>query len=58
MKIGIDIGGTHIAVGLVNNENQIVSKKEYDWTKEEKENFLKSVEYYCKKLIKEVLFFC
>lgn len=55
MKIGIDIGGTHIAVGVVDNENEIITKKEYDWTKEEKENFLKSVEYYCKKFIKEIL---
>ena len=25
MKIGIDIGGSHIAVGLVNNEGKIIN---------------------------------
>ena len=28
MKIGIDIGGSHIAVGLVENNGNIVVKKE------------------------------
>jgi len=53
MNIGIDLGGSHIAVGLVNEENKIISKKEHNWTKEEKEDLIKKQEYYCKKLIKE-----
>jgi len=55
MNIGIDLGGSHIAVGLVNEENKIISKKEHNWTKEEKEDLIKKQEYYCKKLIKEII---
>lgn len=32
MKIGIDIGGSHIGIGLINEENQIVKKIERDVT--------------------------
>lgn len=53
MKIGIDIGGSHIAVGLVDGNNKIVSKKEHDWTEEEKKELFKSVEVYAKKFIKQ-----
>lgn len=55
MNIGIDIGGSHIAVGLVDNDMKIVAKKEYDWTKEERNSLLNSAEKYCKKLIKELI---
>lgn len=30
MKIGLDIGGSHIAIGMVNNDNKIILKKEKD----------------------------
>ena len=30
MKIGIDIGGSHIAVALVNKEGKIIKKNETD----------------------------
>ena len=55
MKIGIDLGGSHIAVGLVDNENHIVAKKEYNWTEEEKNNLAENIEKYCKKMIKEIM---
>lgn len=55
MKIGIDLGGSHIGVGLVNDENIIVSKKEHNWTEEEKDNLFESVEKACKKIIKELM---
>lgn len=35
MKIGIDIGGSHIAVGVVNKEGKIVEKIEQDIIKQE-----------------------
>lgn len=54
MNIGIDIGGSHIAVGLVNKDNKIISKKEHNWSKEEKIDLFKSVEEYAKKYIKEI----
>ena len=43
MNIGIDIGGSHIAAGLV-DEYKIIIKKEHNWTKEEKLNFSESIE--------------
>ena len=55
MNIGIDVGGSHIAVGLINNEMQIISKIEHEWTKEEMNSLLNSTEVYCKKLIKEII---
>jgi len=55
MKIGIDIGGSHIAVGLVDDNYTIVSKKEHDWTEEEKKDLFNSVEDYAKKFIKQYI---
>lgn len=55
MKIGIDIGGSHIAVGLVNENMQIVVKKEYEWTVEERNNLFSNIESYTKKLINEII---
>ena len=55
MKIGIDIGGSHIAVGLVDANMNIISKKEYEWTKEEKINLFENIEKYAKKFIKEII---
>ena len=40
MNIGIDIGGSHIAVGLVDDKANIIAKKEHNWTKEEKTNLI------------------
>lgn len=54
MRIGIDIGGSHIGVGLVDKENNIIIKKEHNWTNKEKNNFLNSIEIYIKKLINEI----
>ena len=55
MNVGIDIGGSHIAVGLVDTENKIVIKKEHNWTNEEKIDLLKSIEEYTKKFVKEIM---
>ena len=46
MKIGIDIGGSHIAVGVVDNKGFIVEKNEKRLTKIEKKNIIKSIEDY------------
>lgn len=37
MRIGIDLGGSHIALGLVEN-GKIIQKCEHNFSKEEKEN--------------------
>lgn len=55
MKIGIDIGGSHIAVGLLDTNMNIISKKEYEWTNEEKKNLFDNIEKYCKKFIREII---
>ena len=55
MKIGIDIGGSHIGLGLIDDDMKIILKKEHNWTKEEKINFFESVEKYCKKLVAELI---
>ena len=54
MNIGIDIGGSHIAIGVVNDKNEIQLKEEHNWTESEKVNFTNSVENYCKKTIKTI----
>lgn len=46
MKIGIDLGGSHISIGLVNNENKILKSYEKDFTEEEKKNIKPVIEKY------------
>lgn len=36
MKIGIDLGGSHIAVGVVDNNNELIEKIEKDFSEEDK----------------------
>jgi len=56
MKIGIDIGGSHIAVGLVNEKHEIVSQKVIN-RKDLEGNFTieKKIEDTIVKFIKELL---
>lgn len=53
MKIGIDLGGSHIAIGVVNDENFIVEKVEKRILNEEKENIENCIESYIIKNVKE-----
>lgn len=46
MKIGVDIGGSHIAIGVVNNSGRIVEKIEKRLTSIEKKDIKKSIEDY------------
>ncbi len=55
MNIGIDLGGSHIAVGLVDENMNITAKKEHDWTEEEKQDYWKNIEKYTKKFIHEII---
>lgn len=55
MNIGIDIGGSHIAAALVNNEKEILLKREHNWSTEEKRNILESVQIYSKKIISQII---
>ena len=56
MKIGIDLGGTHIAVGVISEKNTLIAKREMDIFKVQPENAMK--EYILdniKMLISQVL---
>lgn len=55
MKIGVDLGGSHIGVGLIDNHHQIIAKLEHNWSEEEKENFFQAIEQYCKTMIKQLM---
>lgn len=54
MKIGIDIGGSHMALGVVNRENEILIQKEHNWTSTEKRNLEENILQYCKTMIQEI----
>ena len=41
MKIGIDLGGTHIAVGVISEKNTLLAKREMDIFKVQPENAMK-----------------
>lgn len=55
MKIGIDIGGSHIAVGLVDNKGKIVAKKEKNTNAEDRKNIYKAIEETIAVSINEIL---
>jgi len=55
MKIGIDIGGSHIAVGLVENNGNIVVKKEKNINSEDRKNIEKFIEETIAIAINEIL---
>ena len=55
MKIGIDIGGSHIAVALIKNSKEIIKKIEKDLTDEDKNNIEKSIENIIIKSIDKIL---
>lgn len=46
MKIGVDLGGSHIAIGAVDNNGKVIEKFEKRITKTEKKNIKKSIEEY------------
>jgi glucokinase len=55
MKIGIDIGGSHIGIGIVDNFGKIIEKREIRILKENKKNIEKFVEDYLVENIKELI---
>ena len=54
MKIGIDIGGSHIAIAKV-EENKIIDKKEYNYDEKFKEEIRKNIVEYIKKEVSEII---
>ncbi len=43
MRIGVDLGGSHIAIGLVDNDGNIVETCEKNWEPEDKLNMRESI---------------
>ena len=46
MKIGIDLGGSHIAVGLIESSGKVLSRKEVQILKEDEKNIKDIIENY------------
>ena len=53
MKIGIDLGGSHIGVGVIDSKLKIVEKLEKRITSVEKKDIKKAIESYIIQNIKE-----
>ncbi len=54
MDIGIDIGGTHMAIGVINEKEEIIKKYEKDFTFEDKSNIISTIEKYIEETIKAI----
>ena len=54
MKIGIDLGGSHIAIGVIKNDKIIVEKQEKRILSKEKKNIEQSIEDYIIQNVKEL----
>ena len=55
MRIGIDLGGSHVAIGLINEKNEIIRKVEENLTAEEKEQIEIALVEKIKKNTKTIL---
>ena len=55
MKIGIDLGGSHVSIGVVDNNLKIVEKKEIDFISKEKEYIIDCLENKMVQKIKEYI---
>ena len=54
MKIGIDIGGSHIGIGLING-SEIVAVKEKNFNREDRKNMEETILVSIQELIAELL---
>ena len=55
MKIGIDLGGSHVSVGLINQNGEIIAKRDVDIRQADKENVEDFILFSMLKLINKVL---
>ncbi len=55
MRIGIDLGGSHISIGVVHQNGTLLEKKEIDLSKENKSNLEEFIQNYIIKGIKEYM---
>ena len=54
MKIGIDLGGSHIGIGIVENNGKIIEKVEKRLMSKEKRNIKNSIESYIIENVKKM----
>lgn len=54
MKVGIDIGGSHVSVGVVNGNGKILEQFEKDYTVQEKQNIMQVAENFIIEEIKKI----
>lgn len=54
MKIGIDLGGSHIAIGLI-DEGEIIKKYEHNFSSIEKENLEKVIKQFIDNTLDSIL---
>lgn len=52
MKVGIDLGGSHIAIGVIDKNGKILEKSEKRLTSIEKQDIKKSIENYILEEVK------
>lgn len=49
VNIGIDLGGSHVSIGVVDNNGKIKEQFEKDFTIKEKENLIEvAIRLYCR----------
>lgn len=54
MKIGIDLGGSHIAIGLI-DKGKIIKKYEHNFSSIEKENLEKVIKQFINNTLDSIL---
>ena len=54
VKIGIDLGGSHVAIGVVDDSGKIIEQFEKDFTTKEKENLIETAENYIVEIIEKL----
>ena len=54
MKVGIDLGGSHIGIGIVNTQNKIIEKKEKRLSGIERKKLKENIENYIVQSIEEL----
>ena len=55
MKVGVDLGGSHIAIGVVDDNGRILEKSEKRLTSVEKQNIKKSIKEYMIENVNELM---
>ena len=54
MRIGIDLGGSHIAIGQI-TDGKVLKKSEYNFSEEDKKRIEKVVENFLENELHEIL---